>query len=276
MDIISKRTRRAFAEYLSGFSVIRTIEAYFDDGDVKHIELGKHEQMSGARRSLVYSYYKTINWQDWSDVSKIVSVFEVILNEIDEGNEYAKHQKDRLLIFLNSDGFHFEASKLVYKSNFPIANKSVLQTTKIVNINQLKLHIQRIENSINSDPDLAIGNAKELIETVCKNLLDAMNVQYSNANDLPQLMKLVAKQLNLTPENINDGAKGVETIRRVLSNLSTVVNGISELRNLYGSGHGKSKAYTGLQPRHARLVVGASTVLASFVIETYEAQNLEK
>ncbi|QQR83342.1 abortive infection family protein [Candidatus Peregrinibacteria bacterium] len=89
-------------------------------------------------------------------------------------------------------------------------------------------------------------------------------------------MKLVAKELKITPEDISEKVRGEETIKRLLSNLSTVVNGISELRNLYGSGHGKKKHYTSLEPRHARLAVGASSVLATFIIETYEKHKNKK
>ena len=41
-----------------------------------------------------------------------------------------------------------------------------------MNANYLKQQIQRMEQSIDSDPSLAIGTAKELIETCCKTILN--------------------------------------------------------------------------------------------------------
>ena len=55
-----------------------------------------------------------------------------------------------------------------------------------------------------------------------------------------------------------------------MNNLGSVAVGIAELRNLYGSGHGKGQKSPGLTARHAKLVVGAGTTLCAFLLETYE------
>ncbi|QQR83341.1 hypothetical protein IPJ72_06105 [Candidatus Peregrinibacteria bacterium] len=168
-----KKTRRAFAEYLVCFSNLREIHAYFDDQDIEYIELEGGEQQSGERRSLIYGYYKSISWGKWNDISKVIAVFEEILGNIHSafGDMYKEQQK-RLINALESDGFYLEEGKLVHKNSFPLSENSALHSSELLNNRQLKLHIQRMENSINSDPDLAIGNAKELIETTCKNILD--------------------------------------------------------------------------------------------------------
>jgi hypothetical protein len=49
--------------------------------------------------------------------------------------------------------------------------------------------------------------------------------------------------------------------------LTTVVQGIGELRNQYGSGHGKKASFKGLTARHAKLSVGAASTLAIFLLE---------
>ena len=58
-------------------------------------------------------------------------------------------------------------------------------------------------------------------------------------------------------DDVPQAAKGAEMVKRVLSNLATIVQGVAELRGLYGTGHGKDGKARGLQPRHARLAVGA-------------------
>lgn len=52
-------------------------------------------------------------------------------------------------------------------------------------------------------------------------------------------------------------------------NVGTVVQGLAELRNAYGTGYGKHGRARGLQSRHARLAVGASGALATFLLETH-------
>jgi len=56
----------------------------------------------------------------------------------------------------------------------------------------------------------------------------------------------------------------------LLSNLGQVVIKLAELRNLYGTGHGKEKVKKGLNERHARLAVGAGITLSTFLLETFE------
>jgi hypothetical protein len=75
------------------------------------------------------------------------------------------------------------------------------------------------------------------------------------------------------PEDIPESAKGADAIKRLLGNLGQVSQGIAELRNLYGTGHGKDGTFRGLGPRHARLAVGAATTLATFLFETHESRK---
>lgn len=83
-------------------------------------------------------------------------------------------------------------------------------------------------------------------------------------------MKEAAKVLQLTPSGVPNDAPAADTIRKILGSLSSVVAGTAELRNAYGTGHGKGPGQAGLQPRHARLVVGAASTLAMFLFETFE------
>jgi len=79
------------------------------------------------------------------------------------------------------------------------------------------------------------------------------------------LVKQTEKELKLTPSDIPDEAKANDSIKRLLSNLATVTNGVAELRNSYGAGHGKSAKSKGLGARHAKLAVGAASTLAIFL-----------
>jgi hypothetical protein len=74
---------------------------------------------------------------------------------------------------------------------------------------------------------------------------------------------------SLAPDDIHDRAKAADTIKRLLSNLATVVQGLAELRNPYGTGHGHDGRAKGLLKRHARLAAGAASTLALFLLETH-------
>lgn len=129
--------------------------------------------------------------------------------------------------------------------------------------------IERVESAIDRDPALAIGTAKDLVESCCKTLLTKRGVVYTKAEDLGDLTKKVAKELKLVPEGITDEAKGADNIRRILANLSQISNNIASLRGLYGTGHGRDGQHRGLEPRHARLAVASAVAFIDFVTDTY-------
>lgn len=136
-------------------------------------------------------------------------------------------------------------------------------------LSHLGEHIQRIERAIDDDPGQAIGSAKELVETVAKTILNRRKEPFSSSANLLTLGKLTFKALkHHVPDDVPERAKGVEIIKHMLSNLGSVVQGIAELRGMYGTGHGKEGRAKGLSPRHARLVVGAAAALSYYWVET--------
>jgi len=141
---------------------------------------------------------------------------------------------------------------------------------KVLNASHLAEQIRRLEASVETDPSLAIGTAKELIETCCKTILAERGKTVSGTPDVSTLTKETMKELKLVPEGIPDATRGADVIKRLLSNLGTIGNGLAELRGLYGTGHGKHGSSTGLSPRHAKLAVGAAATLTVFLFETHK------
>ncbi|KEQ54766.1 MULTISPECIES: abortive infection family protein [Sphingobium] len=138
----------------------------------------------------------------------------------------------------------------------------------------MQKEIERLEVSVEADPALAIGTAKDLVETCCKSILTRQSVTFPKTATLPELTKLLTKELKLVPEGISDEAKGAEAIRLLLRNLTTITQYLAEIRGLYGSGHGRDGKHRGLEPRHARLAVAAAVAFIDFVSETYHQRIL--
>jgi hypothetical protein len=187
--------------------------------------------------------------------------------------------------YLRSDGFELvEKSRL---SNRPIfvgryvgiagmpgitAVKAAIATADLSYVAQ---QITRMEAAVNADPGLAIGTAKELVETCCKTILSDRGITDIDKLELAQLVKKTSKELKLTPDDISDSAKAADVIKRLLSNLATITQGVAELRNQYGTGHGRTGRAKGLEARHAKLAVGAASTLAVFLIETHDARTID-
>jgi Abortive infection C-terminus len=144
------------------------------------------------------------------------------------------------------------------------------EQAKVMNADHLAEQIRRLEASVGNDPSLAIGTAKELIETCCKTILAERGKPASGTPDVSTLTKETFKELKLVPEGVPDAARGADVIKRLLSNLGTIGNNLAELRGLYGTGHGKLGSATGLGSRHAKLAVGAAATLCVFLFETHK------
>lgn len=150
------------------------------------------------------------------------------------------------------------------------------ERAKVFNAQHLAEQVRRLEASMDKDPALAIGTAKELVETCCKTILAERGKPVTGTPDVSTLTKETLKELKLVPDHVPDTARGADVIKRLLSNLGTIGNGLAELRGLYGTGHGKHGSATGLSARHARLAVGAASTLAVFLFETHaESKNRE-
>jgi hypothetical protein len=132
------------------------------------------------------------------------------------------------------------------------------QAAHELDIPELDRQVARIRRTATTDPEIAIGQAKEMLETVMKAILDQHGP--NTDIDLIKLVKLTREQLAL------DGG-GASTYRnRTLSNLTQLVEGINKLRNLYGTGHGRSRAGE-TDPAHAKLVVDSAAALCVFFLE---------
>ncbi len=140
---------------------------------------------------------------------------------------------------------------------------------KILNAGHLAEQIRRLEDCVEFDPSLAIGTAKELIETCCKTILAERGKGISGTPDVSTLTKETLKELKLVPEGIPETARGAEGIKRIWSSLGAVGNGLTELRGLNGTGHGKHGSESGLSSRHAKLAVGDAATLTVFLFETH-------
>jgi hypothetical protein len=119
------------------------------------------------------------------------------------------------------------------------------------------------------NPTEAIGKAKELIESCCKAILEANSQEIDKNWDVSTLTKKTMEYLKIMPCDIPDNIPAAQTMKSILGNLRAIAKGIAELRNLYGSGHGKLPNYKGLEERHAKLAVGSSLALVNFLWDSH-------
>lgn len=157
--------------------------------------------------------------------------------------------------------------RAMYGNNTSPELEVIEEAATRLDILELDRHAGRIRRGLRDDPEQAIGSSKELLETVFKSIV---SVEGEKANqETTALVKEAWQKLDLDGDGVLQGAPGRETIKRTLSNLGQIVQGVSEVRNLYGTGHGRYKSKE-LEIVHARLVVNAAITLATYLLEVSE------
>jgi hypothetical protein len=162
--------------------------------------------------------------------------------------------------------------KDISTNNVVVATQSDSLSAKF-NSDYMVSQIKSMNDTIETSPYDAIGKAKELYESCCKTILMAHHISINADWTVSRLSKEVLKVLKLTPDDISDTVKANDTIKQLLGHLSAISQSMAELRNSYGSGHGKDIKFKGLTSRHARLAVGSAVTAVHFIWETYEEQK---
>jgi hypothetical protein len=284
--IISAKTCIEFREYFVG-CILREISNAFDAYEIRCDLDYQPPKITGERRILVEQYFHTVDWTDRKSTNQVLKVFgnevsklltpssEDPLEWLRSDNEKENllkinHNKaQKLISFLKHDGFEWQDDKFI-DSVSSSGLEDLSNITKLFDWQHLALQIQRMKESVDIDPSLAIGTSKELIETVCKTILEERGVIITNTPEIPFLTKTVLTELSLVPEGIEDEKRGSELIKAILRSLGTIGNNLAQLRSLYGTGHGKNAKSKALQSRHAKLAVGTSATFVTFLFETHQ------
>lgn len=224
-----------------------------------------------------------VSIQDKYGLSKGASL-ECFFNEADDHlagkllRDLIQQRKDNALfagedIPQNEEKLLDECQKLAERlcSSDAISAQIDLVKQSSFNSSYIEQQVTQMYASIDSNPTDAIGKAKELLESCAKTILKERGIQYSSRADFSELMKTALKELKLDRDSVPNDKKASGTIKNTLSCLSTIINGVNDLRNSYGTGHGKENDYTGLSSRHARLAVGLSSTATTFLWDTHNA-----
>ena len=161
----------------------------------------------------------------------------------------------------------------ISNNNIAVVKQVVEIKAKFDNI-YIQSQIDEMLASQEEDPTNAIGLAKELIESCCKTILEHYNIP-KDFDNLSKLVKATTKTLKITPEDIPDSIPEAKSMKAILGAFATITDGLANLRNTYGRGHGKDNNYKGLGVRHAKLAIGASSTLVHFLWDGFSRNNTD-
>lgn len=119
-----------------------------------------------------------------------------------------------------------------------------------------------------ADPPAAITAACAILESVFKVYIEDNGLEMSNDQSVKPLWKLESKHIGFDPSAVED-----DDIKKILSGMNSVVDGIGSFRTHAGTAHGQGRQTYRAQGRHARLAIHASHTLVGFVLETWDERK---
>lgn len=178
--------------------------------------------------------------------------------------------------YLEPDGFQMaEVDRMSGKPLFaglralPGAGASVDEARKIADAlssSHVSAQITRMQDNVVKDPALAIGSAKEFVESICKGILDARGIPRSGKEDFPALVSMTREALKLKVNPNSD-----KTLKSMMGALATLTQTIAELRGQLGTGHGGTPDTEQPPVEVARLSVTVAMALGTFLWEVHRS-----
>jgi hypothetical protein len=214
----------------------------------------------GQRRGLTQAYFDAVDWTDERQVGRALRAVEWLLHGTRGPNV------DNFFASLRRDGYIVDPSTGRITSagpRFPTGSLANLKDPSAI-----REHLDRIQHAVVDDPALAIGSAKELIESTAKVALSERGLPVKEKDDVPALVRQAQQALSLHTSASTPGPDGTDPVKKILGAVSGIAIGVAELRNRAGTGHGPAATRAGLRARHAHLAVNAALTWCHLVLDT--------
>ena len=190
--------------------------------------------------------------------------------EVDRlGDDSQEVARKRITDTLARFGLSYRQGGLIFGAVNALPTKSLKQTLKDRDLVGVDKEFERALANVEEDPPAAITAACSILESLFKAYIeDTSGIEMPSDQSLRPLWRVASKHLSLDPAAVED-----DDIKKVLSGMTSAVEGIGNLRTHVGSAHGRGRRSYRLQARHARLAIHASHTLVNFFLETWDERN---
>lgn len=138
-------------------------------------------------------------------------------------------------------------------------------------VQEMRRQVERIRRDYASDPEAAVGQAKDLIETVCKTIL-GMTGGTEGKVKFPGLVKQTYLHLGIDPSQAEGVTVEAQAARELIGGVTKILNAADTLRNARGTGHGRSGTPL-IDDAVARMTVGMTLAGCVYLAEVFEART---
>jgi hypothetical protein len=177
--------------------------------------------------------------------------------------------RKRIVDTLAKSGLSYHQGGLILGAGNALPTKSLKQVLTERDLAGVDKEFERALANVEIDPPAAITAACSILESLFKIYIeDTPGLETPSDQSLKPLWRTASRHLGLDPSQVED-----EDVKKILSGLNSVVDGIGSLRTHTGSAHGRGRRVYRVHARHARLAIHASHTLVGFFLETWDERN---
>lgn len=206
------------------------------------------------------------NVDAFSVLGKVIE--EYMDSDTDENDYYYKEKstnRERILSQLKKHNLQYTSGGKILNNDVFNFTKTFEQLIENNDYSQIREHYNRALENIENDPPASLTASCAILESLFKTIITTEKLDMPKNQKVMLMWKEVKSHLNLNPEGYSE-----DSIKKILSGLNSIIDGLSSLRNHAGSAHGHVKKSYKIEDRHSRLAVLSSCALSVFVIEVWE------
>src|SRR5690606_11392519 len=177
----------------------------------------------------------------------IEDFMEFEISEYDK--EWAERRKRVQRVLAKNSLSYLPGGIVVFAGTTPSA-RSLQEILSARDFAAIDKEFQRALDSVEADPPAGITAACALAEALCKVYIEDEGLAMPSKETRKPLWGAVSHHIGFNPAEVAD-----DDLKRILSGLTSIVDGLASLRTHVGSAHGRGRKMYRVDPRHARLAI---------------------
>lgn len=233
----------------------------------------------GSKPVKVKEWLFSVNKKSEYPLNVLGIIIEKYMDSLDEPSVYASDYekeeyfnrtkfRETLISILERNGLKYFSGKVVQMSLSKVST-NLYDLIKDKNEDAINIEFTRAIEGLENKPLESISAACNILESICKVYIEEEKLELPTKQDLRNLWKVVSKDLQFDVNRLQD-----DDLKKIISGLFSIVDGVSSLRTHGSSAHGQGKRLYIPESRHARLAVNSAHTLAAFVLETWNKRTL--
>ena len=201
----------------------------------------------------------------------VIKLLKALLERYDSYLRYDIDEETKVKEYKSNGVLKKTCEEILKRAELYPLTETIENLKDVFSDDYMEKQIDLMQRMQTESPADAIGKAKEFIESCCKRILSERDVTYDEKHiNFESLISLTLKETKLSNRTIDKNVAEVEEIQRLLGALGQIVKCVNNLRNTYGTGHGKGPNFCSLSSRHAKLVVISAVAFVVYIWERHK------